>query len=424
MFKIAILTIGDEICIGQITNTNAAWIAQQCTQIGADVTLHSTIKDEKQELINELQRLSSKVDYIIITGGLGPTHDDITKAVLTDFFSDSLVRNTEAEQNIRDIFNRRGFQITERNLAQADLPSKCIPLINKQGTASGMLFKYKSTFIVSLPGVPVEMKGLIENYTIAHIKELISQSKHDIALYKVLKTSGIGESTLADKINISQSMLENASLAFLPSYQGVRLRIGAFAASYDTAHSIIDRIEAHIRETAGEFIYAEGEISLTSNVGQMLKKRKLTVATAESCTAGLLAAEFTDVSGSSSYFLGGCVAYSNDIKINILKVNPDTIEKFGAVSQETAQQMSENAKSIFSSDFAISITGIAGPGGGTPEKPVGTVCISVAAPHRTTTKTFNLGNNRNINRQRSVASALMMLRDEILNHDSNIPENK
>ena len=413
-YKISILTIGDEICIGQVTNTNASWIASQCTKLGADIIRHVSVGDVMTEMLEEVDRLLKISDFVIVTGGLGPTHDDITKPCLATFFGDELVFNQDAYDNLEYFLSLRKIRMTEKNKSMAYLPSKCKLLFNRNGTAPGMLFENCGTFcLVSLPGVPREMMSIMEDHVLPLIAKIIEEKNADVLLFKTLQTSGIPESILAEKIGDVSDFLGDGTLAFLPSYKGVRLRIGVSDQNFKLAELKLEKIENHIRDKAGSYIYGVGDDSLVSVIGHLLRDGGHTLSVAESCTGGLLGAEFTKISGSSDYFLGGAIVYSNDLKINILNVNPLTIETFGAVSEQTATELAENANKKFNTDYSLSITGIAGPTGGTEEKPVGTVWIGMATPDKTITKKFQFGNDREINRERAVGTALNMLYKEL-----------
>lgn len=413
MIKIALITIGDEICIGQIVNTNAAFLAWEMTKLGCDVWHHSTIKDGKEVLQKELDKLIPGSDVIIISGGLGPTHDDMTKPALAEYFDDILVFHEESFQTIKEIFSRRNLEISERNRQQAMLPESCTPLKNEVGTAPGMLFNIDGKYIFSLPGVPAELKHITNHSVIPFINKIIDDKKSDINIYKVIQTAGIAESNLADLIG-SLDFLDGASLAFLPNYRGVRLRIGVNAIDKNEGNKKIEKIENHIYQKAGKYIISSSDENTVEKAAKLLIEQGKTVAVAESCTAGMLGVALTDVSGSSAYFIGGMQTYSNEAKINQLKVKKDTIIKFGAVSEQTALEMARNIRNIFNSDFGISITGIAGPTGGSKEKPVGTVWIGLSSKDRTYAKHFNFGKIRSINRERSVASAIYMLLKELM----------
>lgn len=409
MINAAILTIGDEICIGQVVNTNASWIASELSKLGYKVNLHSVIGDEESILIQELNRLLQLSDIIIITGGLGPTHDDITKPTLTKYFNDKLVLKEDLLIELNERFKKRGLVLTERNKEQALVPSKAKILRNEVGTAQGLWFDYDKKIIIALPGVPSEMKFIMKNSVLSTLQEKIISEKHSVLIYKNLNTTGIPESYLADLIGDTSLFLEGNSLAFLPSYKGVRLRIGVEGKNFEEAHKKIDGIVDYIMKRAGEYVFSFDDESLASVVGKMLIEMNKSLSVAESCTAGMLGAEITSVSGSSKYFLGGLQVYSNEAKIKLLKVSPNTISKYGAVSKQTALELAQNIRSLFNSDFGISITGVAGPTGGTTEKPVGTVFIGLADDKTSYANKYYFSQDRQINRERAVGTALSLL---------------
>jgi len=414
MLKVSILSIGDEICIGQIINSNAAWMAGQITKTGADVLQHITVGDNAEDIKNDLDLLLKSSDVILLTGGLGPTHDDITKPVLIDYFNDELQFSESAYKNILELLEKRGIKPTERLRQMAMLPKSCTPLANGVGTAPGMLFEKNGKYIISMPGVPNEMKYIMTHSVLPFITKIIKNKREDVVLYKTLQTSGVPESVLADKIgDVSNFLGQNDSLAFLPSYKGVRLRIGVRADNFETAQKNIAKIEHYIRKEVEDYIIADSDESPAEVAGNILSKNKQTLAVAESCTGGLLGGEFTSIPGSSAYFLGGVIAYSNSIKERILEVKHNTLSEHGAVSRETALEMAANVRNIFGSDYGISITGIAGPGGGTPEKPVGTVWIGLSSARGIQAEKFTFGTDREINRQRAIGSALNLLLQEI-----------
>jgi nicotinamide-nucleotide amidase len=414
MLRVSILTIGDEILIGQIVNTNAAWISQKCLETGATVVNHLVVGDTESEIFYAIDTLLKKSDLVLITGGLGPTADDLTKPVLAKYFNDRLVFNENVLDWIKEFYKKRGIsEVSERNRNLAFVPSKCKPLKNELGTAPGMLFEYEGKIIVSMPGVPKEMQFIMNNYVLPILKEKIATEHHNAHLYTVIQTCGIAESVLADKLVGVENILNGLNLAYLPSYKGVRLRIEAKNIPIDIAKKQIENVKSFIYSKIGDYIFGEGETSLSETVGKLLTERNKTVSVAESCTGGLLGGEFTRISGSSNYFLGGIIAYSNEIKIKILGVKQETIEHFGAVSRETALEMAENVRKLFNSTYGISITGIAGPTGGIATKPVGTVWIGLATPNQTIAKLHNFGGDRDINRERSVFAALSMLYFEL-----------
>jgi nicotinamide-nucleotide amidase len=418
MFKISMLTIGDEICIGQVVNSNAAWIADKCTDLGAEVIAHSVIKDDKENIISELDRLFSFSDLVITTGGLGPTHDDITKLVLTDYFNDKMEMNQIVLNDITELFLKRGREITDRNKEQAMTPTKSIPLKNTIGTAAGLYFNSDGKKVIVLPGVPAEMKAILNYSGFDIIRSLIIEKADNIVVYKTIKTARIFESSLADLIGEPELFLNGGSLAFLPSGQGVRLRIGAIGNDFHEANFKLDVMQKYIEDRAGKYVIGYGNENPASYAGNLMKIGNLTVSVAESCTGGMLGEMLTEISGSSQYFLGGIIVYSNTAKIKQLDVNSETIEVHGAVSEQTAFELAQNVRIKFNSDFGISITGIAGPDGGTPEKPVGTVWIGISNKINTITKKYIFGEDRQLNRERASTTALLLLIDSIKNYDN------
>jgi nicotinamide-nucleotide amidase len=409
MQNLSILTVGDEICIGQIINTNAAWIAKKCSQIGFRIICHSSVRDDMDLMLSELNRLTKISDIVIVTGGLGPTHDDITKPVLAKFFNDRLEHNEEAMVFVKRFFEVREREMSERNKKQAEIPTKAVPLENKNGTAPGMRFDDKGIHLFSLPGVPSEMKQIMQDSVIPFLKNKLMNDKDEVEVYKTLLTTGIHESTLADLIGEPEEFLNGGSLAFLPSYQGVRLRLGIVADNLQLAQEKLKKLEDHLYKKAGNYIFGENEATLASVVGDIMRSRGENVSVAESCTAGMLAAAFTDISGSSAYFEGGMLVYSNEAKMKILGVSKETLEKHGAVCEETAIEMASNVRQKLGTTYGIGITGIAGPTGGTPEKPVGTVWIGFADQNSAFAHRYVFGSDRGVNRERSVGTALAML---------------
>jgi nicotinamide-nucleotide amidase len=414
---IALLTIGDEICIGQIVNTNAAWMAEACSREGWRVVVHSVVGDELSQIIDEFKRLLSMADAVLITGGLGPTHDDRTKTALLEFLHDKAVLHEPTLEHLRALFRKLGREMSERNAAQAMLPSTCEVLQNDKGTAAGMWFALKAgsdynsskrdKIMVSMPGVPYEMKHLMQDRVIPRLREL---SQNDpVMRYTTLLTTGIAESTLADLIGDVDAILEGQELAFLPSPGGVKLRITVTAENRGRADEILLRIEERIRSRAERFIYGKDGDSYDAIVGRLLAERGLTIAVAESCTAGLLGAALTASRGASAYFLGGVQCYSNEAKMQFAGVKPETLRQHGAVSEETAVELASGIRERFQASIGVSITGIAGPDGGTPEKPVGTIWVGIADKNGTEAHKYTVGGDRTVNRERAVVAALQLI---------------
>lgn len=414
MIIVSILTIGDEICIGQTVDTNAAEIAAECTKTGAEVVSHVAVRDEAEQIKSELARLLEISDFVLITGGLGPTEDDLTKLVLADFFDDKLESRPDVLARIEKLYERRGLKMYERNRKMAELPSKCEALPNEVGVAPGMLFEIAGKFVVSMPGVPPEMRSILENSVLPLIKKKVDSADR-VRVYKTLMTYKIYESKAAEALGDPKETLGEATLAYLPSYKGVKLRLGAVADSREKAERIIKKAERNIRAKIGEFVVSSEDKPLETIVGEELIAAGKTIAVAESCTAGALGKALTEMPGSSNYFLGGLLTYSDEAKINLLKVNKATIEKYGAVSEQTAYEMATNVREIFGADFGVGITGIAGPGGGTEEKPVGTVWISSADENGCEPIKYVFGEKRDVNRERSVGAALNMIMNKLKN---------
>ena len=405
--KISILSIGDEICIGQIVNTNAAWIAEQFTNAGAQIIFHSIIPDNKAFIKSEIYRLWDFSDVVISTGGLGPTHDDITKIALTELFNDKLELSEKALKQVKKFFEKRDKKLTKRNKEQAMLPSKCKIVSNPLGTAPGMRFERKGKLLYALPGVPDEMKAMINETILPALLPNISSDTQKF--YKTFNSCGIAEASLADIINAENTFDKSVSVAYLPGIRGTRIRFGIEENDSLKALEIFKKLEKQLYDKAADFIVGVGEKNILHAVTDLLIKQKLTVATAESCTAGLLGAEFTKLPGSSAYYKGGFQVYSNEAKMNLLNVAKDTLDQNGAVSAETAIEMAASIRKKFGSNYGISITGIAGPGGGTDDKPVGTVWIGIANERDTSAHKFNFGSDRLHNRELSVTYSLYLL---------------
>lgn len=412
--NIAVLTIGDELCIGQIINLNAAWIASACTHIGGIITCHSTINDKPKSLIQELDRLRSFNSFIIITGGLGPTHDDSTKSTLASYFQDTFIEHNDTLLYLQERAKARGIPLSERNREQAMVPTHCTVLLNTRGTAPGLLFKQDACSFIALPGVPAEMKGIMNDHV---LPLLIQESVATTSLkpwYRTLITKGITESNLADRIgNPSHFLCEGESLAFLPSLYGVRLRLGVLYSEHSDAQNRLDELEHILIEKAGSYIFAKGDETLLSKTVDLLIKTGKTLGLVESCTGGKLGAVCTELPGSSAFFKGGFLTYSNDLKVSLVHVKQSTLDTYGSVSEQTSKEMAEGGRHILNTDFCISITGIAGPDGGSKIKPVGLVWIGLSSVNRTFAKQYIFGLDREMNRDRFVSAALSVLYDEM-----------
>lgn len=407
-FNIALISIGDELCIGQTLNTNAHWIANELVKLGANVYSHITIRDNEQEICNSIDYLKNKSDLIICTGGLGPTHDDITKNVLTKYFNDELTLHQETLEYLKSYFAQRQRPFLEMHNNQALQPSKSKIFQNRIGTAQGMLFYGDNFELLSMPGVPREMKFIMEYSFLDYIKSKIVKNKNNILVYRTLRTIGITESALAELIG-DVSFLGNNTLAFLPSYSGVKLRLGTESNNYEDANKTLDKLEEYLNLRCGKYIYSNKDEELENFLANILIEKKVTISGAESCTGGLFGAKMTSLTGSSKYFLGSAVTYSNQAKQDLLGVSTETLKKFGAVSQECAKEMALGSILKYNSDYAISITGIAGPDGGTEEKPVGLVWIGIASKDSVEAHKFIFGKDRETNRELAVYSAINLL---------------
>ncbi len=379
-----IINIGDELLIGQVVNTNASWMAEELNKRNIKVTNISVISDGGNDIRLQLERSLAEADVVLITGGLGPTKDDITKSVLCEFFDDTLVRHQQTYDNVKKFFERRGLPFTEINQAQALVPSKCKVLVNEVGTAPCMVFTVRSEelgvrsekIVVSMPGVPFEMKWLMQNSVLPLLEERLGA---EAIVHKTILTFGIGESFLADKIaDWEDALPAHIKLAYLPEAGKVRLRLSV----YGSDNAILEREVAEqiemLEKIIGENIYGYDDETISSVIGKLLKEQGAMLATAESCTGGLVARRITETSGSSVYFKGGIVAYSNEIKQQLLGVKHETLEQYGAVSEQTAKEMALGCLNVMDVDYAIATTGIAGPTGGSDEKPLGLVYIAVA----------------------------------------------
>jgi competence/damage-inducible protein CinA-like protein len=405
-----IITIGDELLIGQVIDTNSPWMARELNQVGIWVNQRIAVGDQREDIWMALDRASQSSHIILITGGLGPTADDITKPVLAEYFHSDLVVDQEALANVTRIFEKiLQRPLTERNRKQAEVPRGCRVIQNKRGTAPGMWFEQEGQVFISMPGVPHEMKSMMTDDV---LPALAKRYTLPAIAHRTLLTAGIGESFLADKIQAFESDLpQHVKLAYLPNYGMVRLRLTASGENSLDLERDLEGQFANLKTLVGEWLVADQDISLEEAVGYLLKERKQTVATAESCTGGYIAHLLTSVPGSSQYYLGSVISYSNQVKENLLHVPKETLEQKGAVSEETVRHMAEGALHQLRTDFAIATSGIMGPDGGTPEKPVGTVWVAVASRQAPTISQkfwFRFDRRRNI--ELASVSALNMLR--------------
>ena len=403
-----IITIGDEILYGHILDTNSKWLSKNLNELGVKTNKISTIGDNYIQIKDVLQSSIKENDIIIFTGGLGPTNDDITKKCLNDFFKGKLITDNNTLSHIKKIFKKRNLDLTKKNRDQALVPDNCKVLNNKYGTAPGIAFEKDNKLVISLPGVPYEMKSLFEDKCSKIIKQKFALS---IIHHRTIKTVGIGESWLSDLISEWEKNLDNnISLAYLPSIGRVKLRLTGRGNNLNKIKSAIDKEEKKVLPIIRKYIYGFDNEELESCVGNLLIKNKKTLSIAESCSGGYLSHLVTSIPGSSKYFSGSVVAYSNNIKINNLNVNKKNIEKFGAVSKEVVEEMATNVRKKFNSSIGISTSGIAGPSGGTEKKPVGTVWIGYSDKNKTLSKKLLLTDRRDINITLSSIGALNMAR--------------
>lgn len=407
-----IISIGDEILIGQIINTNSQWIAEQLNIIGINVYQISTISDNKHHILKALDEAGRRADIILITGGLGPTKDDVTKNALCQYFDTKLIFNKTVYEDIERFISKRDMTMNKLNKEQAELPENCKIIQNNFGTAAGMLFEKNNKVYISMPGVPFEMTSMMESDIIPLIKKKFNTPS---IIHRTILTQGYAESELAEKIsNWEDNLPENMSLAYLPSPGIIKLRLTIKGKDVKLLTQKINDEINKLKEFINENIFGYNKETLQEVIGKLLILNNKTVATAESCTGGNIAHLITSVSGSSKYFLGSVVAYSNNIKTSILKVSNQSIEKYGAVSEQVVRQMAIGIINTFNSDYAIATSGIAGPDGGTEKKPVGTTWIAVVSKNNIIVKNFLFGDNRERNITRASATALNMLRKLIL----------
>ena len=409
--KATIITIGDEILIGQIVDTNSVSIARKLNAIGIAIREKLSIGDSRDQIVNTLSRTLKTSDVLIITGGLGPTKDDITKHTLAEYFGSTLVYNSTEGEHVRQLLERRGIQFTELNRQQAMLPECCTVLHNAHGTAPGMWFDHEGKVIISLPGVPFEMEHLMDDEVIPRLK---AQFTLNDIVHRTIITRGIPESILAERIaKWEESLPDYLHLAYLPAPNIVRLRLSAYDIDKAMADSEIDSQIEKLHTIIGDNIVGMEGATVESLVHDILTKRGLKLAVAESCTGGTISAKFTAMAGASQYFMAGVTSYSNEAKRDLLGVDMTNIECFGAVSEVVALEMAEGVRRAAGADYAIATTGIAGPGGGTPQKPVGTVWIAIATPNGSYAVMRNSGTDRSQIISRASAYAIEMLYEEL-----------
>ncbi|MCF6242277.1 MAG: competence/damage-inducible protein A [Bacteroidales bacterium] len=408
-----IITIGDELLIGQIVDTNSAWMGEQLSLTGIKVHQISSISDNEEHILQALSEAEKRVDLVLITGGLGPTKDDITKKTLCKYFDTNLVMHEDILEKIKDFFDRRGFKMLEVNKQQAALPENCTIIPNPVGTASGMWFEKNNTVFVSMPGIPHEMKRIMIDGVLPKLKK---EFDLPVIIHRTVLTYGVIESELSDLLeDFEKNLPQGMKLAYLPSLERLRLRLSITGTNRTELEKLLDEQVSNLKKYLGNKVFGYEDSSLQEAIGILLKDKGQTVAIAESCTGGNIAHLITSISGSSEYFKGSVIAYDNSIKQTVLKVSEQNLIKHGAVSKEVVEQMALSVQKLMKTDFAIATSGIAGPTGGTGEKPVGTTWIAVAVPSgEVFAKKYVFGTQRSQNIRRASAVALNNLRKRLL----------
>lgn len=404
---VELITIGDEILIGQIIDTNSAWMAKELNKLGIHVKQITSLADHPADILAGLALAADRSDIVLITGGLGPTKDDVTKQTLASYFNCGLRRDEVVLQHVTGIFEKFNRPMLEINRRQADVLAICEVLFNDLGTAPGMWLHHQGTYFAIMPGVPFEMKHIMEQRVLPRLARL--EGRVPIWHHTIL-TGGIGESFLSKEIaDIEDALPAHLHLAYLPKPGFVRLRLTATGADWDILKADTAHVVEQLKVRLGRYFLADGDVSVEEVIVEDLVKYGCKLTTAESCTGGNIARLLTAIPGSSSAFVGGAVTYSNELKIQLLGVKCETIDTYGAVSEETVREMAVGAKRNFGADYAVAVSGIAGPGGGTVEKPVGQVWIAVASKNQVNTKVFQFGNDRVVNIERASSAALLML---------------
>jgi nicotinamide-nucleotide amidase len=412
--KAIIITIGDELLIGQTVDTNSAWMGAELSGIGFDISRKISIHDLRNDILHTLVEAAGKSDVVLITGGLGPTSDDITKKTICEFFGTRLVMNNEVLEMVTGMMKKRNFPMNENNRRQAEVPESCRVLKNDAGTAPGMWLEKDKTIFIFMPGVPYEMKYLMREHVLPELKKRFTSQ---VIIHRNIMTYGVPEAKLAELLEGFESSLSpDIKLAYLPGWGIIKLRLTGTG----TERRLLDKaMEENVRklyDIIPHLIFGEDEEPFEVVVGKLLLERKRTISTAESCTGGNIAHMLTSIPGSSRYFKGSVVAYDNKAKEDILGVPAEIIAKYGAVSEEVAKLMAEGARSVLKTDYAIATTGIAGPDGGSDLKPVGTICIAVASEHGTVSEKYVYGNERISNINRFSIAALSLVRKQIIIH--------
>lgn len=413
-----IITVGDEILIGQIVDTNSAWIGQKFSAIGVAIARIVSVADRADEIEQAMADALNRADVVVMTGGLGPTKDDITKETIARFFGVPLVRDQATYAHVKEMMEARGVEFNKSNQSQALVPAGCRVLKNRNGSAPGMLLRRDDKLLFSLAGVPFEMKALVEEQVIPIIS---SEFNLQSMVHCTVMTFGMAESVLSETIEPWEMALPKyLHLAYLPNPRGIRLRLSAYEVDKQAAMQDIDSQFNELRKIIPPYFLGYEPASIESSLAQLLTERGQTLAVAESCTGGLISSRITMLDGASRYFLGGVTAYSNDVKERVLGVNGKDLAMYGAVSSQVAEQMADGVRQLTGADFAISTTGIAGSGGGTVEKPVGTVYMAIAWRGGVESRLMQFGTLRDQNIERSATHAINMLRLHLLGEDNSL----
>ena len=405
--KAEIITIGDELLYGHVQDTNSSFIGESLTGEGIEVVFKTSVGDDINRITEALDVARTRAEVIIASGGLGPTQDDLTKKAVVKAFKRNLIFHQEILKQIEESFQKRGRPMPKVNQNQALIPQGAKALSNHWGVAPGIFIEDGKTLFFAVPGVPAEMKWMVENEILPALRE--RKPQHFI-LHRKLKTTGISESAIYEEIEKLIDPKEEVRVAFLPGYLGVDIRLTARSEDEPQAQVKIDELDQKIREALGDYVYGTGNQDLEEVVGRLLSERKQTIAVAESCTGGLIGAKITNVSGSSEYFERGVITYSNRAKTQLLKVPSEMIERHGAVSEQVAILMAEGVKKLAKTDYGLSVTGVAGPTGGTSQKPVGLVFVGFAHENDSFARKFTFGEDRNVNRERAAQAALNLVR--------------
>ena len=411
--KAYLITIGDEILIGQTVNTNVSLIGEKLTENDVQVIKSSVIADDHNTIINEFKSAFNQAEIIIVTGGLGPTHDDITKKCISEFFNSELIMNESILNDVKELFAKRGRELTKINEDQALVPKIARAIRNENGTAPGIYIEKEGKIFVAMPGVPLEMERMFIDTV---IPEIIEKNSKKVSTSKTLNllTTGIPESFLFQQLGDLNELLVGSKLAFLPNQFGVKMRITSSGETEEIALNKLLEIEQKIRSLVGRYVYGKNDDTIEEVIAKLLIDRGLKLAVAESCTGGLISNRLTNISGSSAYFERGLITYSNGAKVEHLNVSEDTITQNGAVSLQVAQQMAEGIRAVSGTDLGLAVTGIMGPGGGSADKPIGLVYIGICDNSVVTAKEFKFGENRLLNKDRTSQAALEMLRRFLL----------